>query len=252
MTSPVLEVLELTVRYGGTLGCAEVSFDVQAGEVLGIVGESGSGKSTVLGCCGLDLLPTSGLVRLSGRDSAMVVGAQRRRLRNQGIGIVRQSAHEELRLGVSAGGNIAERLLATGHRGFEAIRARAERVYREVELPAGRMDAAVATFSGGMRQRVQIARALVSEPAVLLLDEPTSGLDVSVQARILDLIRRLQQQTGVAMVIVSHDLAVIRMLADRLLVMHQGRVVESGVTDRVLLDPRHPYTQLLVSSRLEA
>ncbi len=251
MTTPALEVRELTVRYGGTLGCADISFDVQPGEVLGIVGESGSGKSTVLGCCGLDLQPTAGVVRLSGRDTAAVVGAQRRRLRNQDIGIVRQAAHEELRLGISAGGNIAERLLATGHRGFQAIRARVDRVYHEVELPAGRMDAAVATFSGGMRQRVQIARALVSEPAVLLLDEPTTGLDVSVQARILDLIRRLQRQTGVAMVIVSHDLAVIRMLADRLLVMRQGRVVEAGVTDRVLSDPRHPYTQLLVSSQLE-
>lgn len=251
MTAPALEVRELTVRYGGTLGCADVSFDVRPGEVLGIVGESGSGKSTVLGCCGLDRRPTIGQVRLSGRDTAAVVGVQRRRLRNEGIGIVRQAAHEELRLPVSAGGNIAERLLAIGHRGFEAIRARVDSVYREVELPAGRMDAAVATFSGGMRQRVQIARALVSEPAVLLLDEPTTGLDVSVQARILDLIRRLQRQTGVAMVIVSHDLAVIRMLADRLLVMRQGRVVESGVTDRVLSDPRHRYTQLLVSSQLE-
>jgi putative phosphonate transport system ATP-binding protein len=247
----VLEVEELSVHYGGTVGCAEVSFDVRAGEVLGIVGESGSGKSTVLGCCGLDLRPTNGSVRLSGQDTAAIAGSRLRRLRNEGIGIVRQAAHEELRLAISAGGNIAERLLATGHREFDTIRARVDRVYREVELPAGRMDAAVATFSGGMRQRVQIARALVSEPAVLLLDEPTTGLDVSVQARILDLIRRLQRQTGVAMVIVSHDLAVIRMLADRLLVMREGRVVESGVTDRVLSDPRHPYTQLLVSSQLE-
>ncbi|MQA08871.1 MAG: ATP-binding cassette domain-containing protein [Pseudonocardiaceae bacterium] len=251
MSGPVLEVRELTVRYGGTLGCDAVSFDVHEGEVLGIVGESGSGKSTVLGCCGLDLHPSGGWVRLSGMDTAGVVGAQRRRLRNEGIGIVRQAAHEELRLEISAGGNIVERLLATGYRGFQAIRDRAERVYTEVELPAGRMDAAVATFSGGMRQRVQIARALVSEPAVLLLDEPTTGLDVSVQARILDLIRGLQRRTGVAMVVVSHDLAVIRMLADQLLVMRDGRVVESGVTDRVLSDPRHPYTQLLVSSRLE-
>ncbi|MBL7497804.1 ATP-binding cassette domain-containing protein [Frankia sp. CNm7] len=250
--APTLEVRDLTVRYGGTLGCADVGFDLLPGEVLGIVGESGSGKSTVLGCCALDLSPTSGVVRLSGQDTAVITGARRRRLRYAGIGIVRQASHEELRLAVSAGGNIAERLLATGQRSFDEIRDRVAEVYREVELPAGRMDAAVATFSGGMRQRVQIARALVNEPAVLLLDEPTTGLDVSVQARILDLIRRLQRQTGVAMVIVSHDLAVIRMLADRLLVMRAGRVVESGVTDRVLSDPRHPYTQLLVSSQLES
>lgn len=248
----VLEVRDLTVRYGNTLGCLEVSFDLHAGEVLGIVGESGSGKSTVLGCCALDFAPTSGLVALDGRDVGTVVGAERRRLRNQRIGIVRQSAHEELRLEVSAGGNIAERLLSTGEREFATVRSRAEGVYRDVELPAERMDAAVVTFSGGMRQRVQIARALVSQPAVLLLDEPTTGLDVSVQARILDLIRRLQRQTGVAMVVVSHDLAVIRMLADRLLVMRAGRVVESGITDRVLCDPQNPYTQLLVSAQLEA
>jgi putative phosphonate transport system ATP-binding protein len=247
----VLQVRDLTVSYGRTIGCADVSFEVAPGEMLGIVGESGSGKSTVLRCCALDLEPTHGRVILCGHQTHHVLGRQRRQLRSERIGIVRQAVHEELRLGVSAGGNIAERLLATGHRCFEAIRARVEHVYREVELPPGRIDAAVSTFSTGMRQRVQIARALVSEPAVLLLDEPTTGLDVSVQARILDLIRRLQRQTGVAMVVVSHDLAVIRMLADRVLVMRRGRVAEAGVTDRVLSDPHHPYTQLLVSSQLD-
>jgi putative phosphonate transport system ATP-binding protein len=247
-----LAVTDLTVTYGSTTAATGITFDVQQGEVLGIVGESGSGKSTVLRCAALDLAPTTGSVHLAGEDVTAAVGARRRRLRGETIGIVRQAAHEELHLSVSAGGNIAERLLATGCRDFEEIRARVEQVYRAVELPAERIDAAVTTFSGGMRQRVQIARALVSNPQLLLLDEPTTGLDVSVQARTLDLIRRLQRETQVAMVIVSHDLAVIRMLADRLLVMRRGRVVESGLTDQVLSDPQHAYTQLLVSSRLEA
>ena len=247
-----LDIRRLSVAYGDTPAAIDVSFDVDPGEVLGIVGESGSGKSTVLRCAALDLAPNSGAIHLEGEDVTRVAGARRRSLRGGTIGTVRQAAHEELHLGVSAGGNIAERLLAIGWRDFEAIRERVEEVYRAVELPPERINAAVTTFSGGMRQRVQIARALVSTPRLLLLDEPTTGLDASVQARTLDLIRRLQQETKVAMVVVSHDLAVIRMLADRLLVMRRGRIVEAGLTDQVLSDPHHPYTQLLVSSRLEA
>jgi putative phosphonate transport system ATP-binding protein len=248
----VLEVAELSVSYGDIVGCFGVNFDIAGGEVLGLVGESGSGKSTVLSACGLDIIPRSGRVLLGGQDVTSASGARRWRLRNQAIGVVRQAAHDELHMGVSAGGNIAERLLAIGWRSYEKVRTRVEEIYEAVELPPDRIDATVATFSGGMRQRVQIARALVSGPDLLLLDEPTTGLDTSVQARILDLILRLQRETHVAMLVVSHDLAVMRMLADRLLVMQSGQIVESGVTDRVLLDPRHPYTQLLVSSRLES
>lgn len=250
--APALAVDALTVHYGDLVAARAVSFEVFPGEVVGIVGESGSGKSTVLNACGMHLLPTDGAVRIGGQDVAALGARARRQLHDQKIGIVRQHAGEELWMDVSAGGNIAHRLLAMGHRDFADIRRRAEGAYLDVELPEGRVDAPLVTFSGGMRQRVQIARAMVAGPEVLLLDEPTTGLDVSVQARILDLIRRLQRRTGVAMVVVSHDLAVIRMLADRLLVMHRGEVVEHGVTDRVLSDPTHPYTQLLVSSRLEA
>lgn len=246
----VLDVSKLCVKYGEFVGCADVTFDLMPGEVLGIVGESGSGKSTVLRACGLDTVPTSGNVWINGIDAAAVTGTKRQFLRHQTIGVVRQAAHEELRLSISAGGNIAERLLNLGMREFGEIQERVERIYREVELPPDRITAATSTFSGGMRQRVQIARALVNDPRVLLLDEPTTGLDVSVQARILDLIRRLQHATNVATLIVSHDLAVVKMLASRVVVMRAGRVVEEGLTDRVLTDPRHPYTQLLVSSQL--
>lgn len=270
--SAVLEADRLTVRYGpgcpacsdagdpggaarcavcGTVwACRDVSFDVEAGETLGIVGESGSGKSTALACCNLDLPPSSGRVLLEGEDVSGVRGAARRRLRAERLGIVYQTPAQGLDLEVTAGGNVAERLLAAGERSYRPLRARAAELTRQMELPGGRLDDRTATFSGGMQQRVQLSRALATRPPVLLLDEPTSGLDVSVQARLLDLIRRIHLESGVAVVIVSHDLAVIRMLAERLLVMRQGRIVEQGVTDQVLGDPQHSYTQLLVSSQL--
>lgn len=267
---PVLRVDRLTKRYGpgcpvcatGEIetatcpscrtvwACRDVSFDVERGETLGIVGESGSGKSTVLACANLDVPPTEGSVLLEGEDVSGLRGGARRRLRAERLGIVYQTPQQGLDLGVTAGGNVAERLLAVGVRSYEPLRARALELHRHMELPVSRIDDKAGSFSGGMQQRVQLSKALATEPPVLLLDEPTSGLDVSVQARLLDLIRRIHLESGVAVVIVSHDLAVIRMLADRLLVMRQGRVVEEGVTDQVLGDPHHPYTQLLVSAQL--
>jgi putative phosphonate transport system ATP-binding protein len=272
--SAQLEVDALTVRYGGgcpacdgpaedgeevtarcprcgtVWACRDVSFDVEPGETLGIVGESGSGKSTVLACANLDVPPTAGRIRIDGEDVTAVRGAARRRLRAERLGIVYQTPAQGLDLGVTAGGNVAERLLAAGSRSYAPLRDRALELHEHMELPAGRLDDVAGSFSGGMQQRVQLSRALATRPPVLLLDEPTSGLDVSVQARLLDLIRRIHLESGVAVVIVSHDLAVIRMLAERLLVMRQGHIVEQGVTDQVLGDPHHAYTQLLVSSQL--
>jgi ABC-type dipeptide/oligopeptide/nickel transport system ATPase component len=144
-----------------------------------------------------------------------------------------------------------ERLMATGARHYGNIRATAQHWLEEVEIPASRIDDLPTTFSGGMQQRLQIARNLVTHPKLVFMDEPTGGLDVSVQARLLDLLRGLVVELNLAVVIVTHDLGVARLLADRLLVMKQGQVVESGLTDRVLDDPHHPYTQLLVSSVLQ-
>ena len=153
---------------------------------------------------------------------------------------------------VSAGGNIGERLMAQGSRHYGDIRAAAIDWLRQVEIEPSRVDDMPTTFSGGMLQRLQIARTLATHPRLVFMDEPTGGLDVSVQARLLDLIRTLVARLGIAVVLVTHDIAVARLLAGRMMVMQGGRVVETGLTDQVLDDPRHAYTQLLVSSVLQA
>ena len=130
------------------------------------------------------------------------------------------------------------------------IRNRATDLLEKTEVPVLRMDDKPASFSGGMQQRVQISKAIANNPPLLFLDEVTTGLDVSVQAKVLDLIRELQQDLGIAMIVVSHDLSVIRMLTDRTIVMKNGRIVERGLTDQILQDPQHEYSQLLVSSLL--
>lgn len=228
----------------------DVDLDVVRGEIVGIVGESGSGKSSVLAATNLDRVPQRGRIVVDGLDLTALRAVDRRRYRAEKVGIVYQTPQQGLRLNLSVGANVAERLLAAGWRGYDDIRSRVEELIAAVELPTDRIDVPAATFSGGMRQRVQLAKALANQPDLLLLDEPTSGLDVSVQARILDLIRDLHVRTGTTMVLVSHDLSVIRMLAQRLVVMRHGEVVESGLTDQVLADPQHPYTQLLVSAQL--
>jgi len=247
---PLLRVRGLTKRYGARTACEDVSFEVRPGEVLGIVGESGSGKSTVLRCVHLDTVPDKGSVLLDGEELTGVDPVRRRWLRSFRMGIVHQDAATGLDLNVSAGGNIAERLLAADWRHVGRIRARGTDLLGRVEVAVDRLDDRAAEFSGGMRQRLQLARAMANEPPLLLLDEPTSSLDVHVQAAILDLVKELLAQTGVAMVVVSHNLGVIRLLAHRTLVMHRGRVVESGITEQVLEDPQDAYTQLLVASSL--
>ena len=166
-------------------------------------------------------------------------------------GIVHQNPRDGLRMNVSAGGNVGERLMAVGERHYGQIRAEALDWLNRVEIADDRIDDRPQAFSGGMQQRLQIARILVSKPRLVFMDEPTGGLDVSVQARLLDLLRGLVRALGLAAVVVTHDLAVVRLLADRLMVMKDGAVVESGLTDQVLDDPHDPYTQLLVSAVLQ-
>lgn len=253
--TPLLQVKNLTKRYGARMGCADISFDVYQGEVLGIVGESGSGKSTLLSCLAGHMRPDQGEVIFQtaqgARDTVQMGEAERRRLARTDWAYVHQNPRDGLRMGVSAGGNVGERLMAIGARHYGDIRASAIDWLGRVEIDAGRIDERPSAFSGGMQQRLQIARNLVTAPRLVFMDEPTGGLDVSVQARLLDLLRGLVREMGLSAIIVTHDLAVVRLLADRLMVMKDGHVVERGLTDQVLDDPQHEYTQLLVSSVLQ-
>ena len=248
-----LRVDGLTKHYGDLLGCADVSFHVAPGEALGIIGESGSGKSTVLRCLAGDQAASVGAAHLASLDGGRtdilsLDGPATRALRVQHLSVVYQDPAEGLDLRISAGGNVAERLTAAGWRHFGRIRERAGELLSRTEIPLDRMDDVVRTFSGGMRQRVQLAKALANEPPVLLLDEPTTGLDASVAAGVLDLVRDLLAELGIAAVVVSHDFNVIEMLTRRCLVMHRGHVVEAGLTDQLLEDPQHPYSQRLVAA----
>lgn len=253
---PLLDVQGLTRLYGPDKGCQEVNLRLYPGEVLGIVGESGSGKSTLLSLLSGRCLPDRGTLAYRARDGQWLdlyraSEAERRTLLRTEWGFVEQNPRDGLRMGVSAGANIGERLMAQGVRHYQQLRQAGLDWLGQVEIDPARIDDLPRTFSGGMQQRLQIARNLVSSPRLVLMDEPTGGLDVSVQARLLDLMRGLVRELDLAVVIVTHDLAVARLLADRLMVMRHSRVVETGLTDQVLDDPQHPYSQLLVSSVLQ-
>jgi putative phosphonate transport system ATP-binding protein len=257
MKAPLLSADGLTKLYGGRAACRDVGLSIDEGEVLAIVGESGSGKSTLLNMISGRMRPDAGEVRYRMRDGEpreifALSEAERRLLLRTDWGFVHQDAALGLRMNVSAGGNIGERLMAVGNRHYGSIRATASQWLTRVEIDVDRLDDRPTAYSGGMRQRLQIARNLVTNPRLVFMDEPTGGLDVSVQARLLDLIRGLVADLGLAVVIVTHDLAVARLLSHRMIVMKEGRIVESGLTDRVLDDPQAPYTQLLVSSVLAA
>ena len=248
--------------------CRDVHFDLFPGEVLAVVGESGSGKSTLLRLLASRLACDEGSVHYDVRDAsgaelstppqgaaglvdlAQLSEARLRCLARTDWGFVEQHARDGLRMNVSGGANIGERMMALGQRHYGKLRGEALSWMARVELDTGRVDDLPDSYSGGMQQRLQIARNLVTQPRLVFMDEPTTGLDVSVQARLLDLLRELVGTLNLAAVIVTHDLAVARLLAHRMLVMKDGLVVEQGLTDRVLDDPQHPYTQLLVSSVL--
>ncbi|ERN42897.1 phosphonate C-P lyase system protein PhnK [Rubidibacter lacunae KORDI 51-2] len=255
LLTPLLTVDGLTKRYGDIAACDRISFDLYPSQVLGIIGESGSGKSTLLRAIAGQIALDGG--QLSYRDRAGQIlnlqtlpEARRRQLMKTEWGFVQQNPRDGLRLRVTAGANIGERLLDVGDRHYGNIRAEALQWLAQVEIPQQRMDDLPSTFSGGMQQRLQLARILVTRPQLVLMDEPTGGLDVSVQARLLDLIRSLVRTLHLSVILVTHDIGVVRLLAQRLLVMQNGLVVEAGLTDQVLDDPQHPYTQQLVSATL--
>lgn len=239
---------------GSVVAAHDVSFDLYRGEILGIIGESGSGKSSTVKMLYFDDVPDAGEAVFfdEGERHALfgLNAAQQRSLRNRRFGMVYQNPNLGLNFQISAGGNIAERLLMSDQKHFNEIRLRSGELLARTEVPIGRMDQNPKTFSGGMQQRVQIAKALATRPPLLFLDEVTTGLDLSVQAAILDLILEIQHELNTAMIVVTHDLGVIRLLAGRTLVMKHGRVIEAGLTDQILEDPQHAYTQRLVASAL--
>jgi putative phosphonate transport system ATP-binding protein len=252
---PLLVAEGLAKNYGRLAACRDISFSLYPGEVLAIVGESGSGKSTLLQLLSAQLAPSAGRVCYRMRDGvlrdlASLGEAERRFLFRTDWGFVHQDPALGLRMAVSAGANVGERLMAVGWNHYGNIRQTASSWLERVEIDTSRIDDAPRTYSGGMRQRLQIARNLVTEPRLVFMDEPTGGLDVSVQARLLDLMRNLVSELGLAAVVVTHDLAVARLLSHRVMVMKGGQVIETGLTDQVLDDPHQPYTQLLVSSIL--
>jgi putative phosphonate transport system ATP-binding protein len=253
----LLSARGLSLSYGALHALVQVDVDLWPGEMLAVVGESGSGKTTLLNVLSGRQAPDAGAVWY--RDPAghlhdvhAMPAPTLRTLHRSDWGFVHQDPRQNLRMNVTAGGNVGERLMAQGARHYGNIRDQAIDWLKQVEIDAERVDDMPRTFSGGMLQRLQIARTLVTHPRLVFMDEPTGALDVSVQARLLDLIRSLVTRLQIAVVLVTHDIGVARLLAHRIMVMQRGRVVETGLTDQVLDDPQHPYTQLLVSSVLQA
>lgn len=240
---------------GTIYACQDISFDLYKGEILGVVGESGSGKSTMMECLYFDKEVTSGEAYISsykkGETNIFSQSSQQMRfIKNNVLGKVYQSPIQGLRMNLSSIGNVAEKLIAAGHRNVGQMEKRGNQLLENVNIPLFRRKEAPKNFSGGMQQKVQIAKALSNNPPILLLDEITTGLDLSVQANVLDLIKQIQRDLGTSMIVVSHDLGVIRMLADRTLVMLNGKIIERGLTDQILEDPQSAYTQQLVYSLL--
>lgn len=253
-TPPALVVDDLHIRYPGSwrkpgfLAVEGVSFAVPAGKVVGLVGESGSGKSTI-GKAVVGLLPIeSGRVEIAGTDVTSVAGAELRRAR-AAYGMVFQDPASSLNPRVSIGASIAEPLAV--HRSELSAAERRRRVtdlLEQVELPAAWASRFPHELSGGQRQRVGIARALALEPKLLIADEPTSALDVSVQAAVLDIFQELQERLGFSCLFISHDLAVVELLSENVVVLQKGAIIEQGSARGVLTNPQMPYTRRLVAA----
>jgi dipeptide transport system ATP-binding protein len=256
-TAPVLEARDLHREYPVTRGLfqppavvralAGVSFSVRAGQTLAVVGESGCGKSTLARLLTMIESPTSGELLIDGKDVAHADGALRRQLRRQ-IQIVFQNPYGSLNPRQTVGKALMEPLLVNGMGDAKEREAQARAMLRQVGLREEHFGRYPHMFSGGQRQRVAIARALMLKPRILVLDEPVSALDVSIRAQVLNLLDDLQQALGVAYVFISHDLGVVRHVADEVMVMYLGRCVEQGPRDAVFDSPLHPYTRALLSA----
>ena len=253
MQPSVLSIRDLKVEfstYGGTVQAVRgVSLDVAAGETLAVVGESGCGKSvTMQSIMGLIPTPpgriTSGSAKLLGKELIGIPLEQLNRVRGRDVGMIFQDPMTSLNPTMTIGDQIAETLIV--HRGATAAQARerAIELLEQVQIPDPhlRVDSYPFQYSGGMRQRVMIAMALACQPKVLIADEPTTALDVTIQAQILNLLKNIQASTGMALIIVTHDLGVVARMADRVAVMYAGQIVEKGTVDQIFYQSAHPYT----------
>ena len=258
MSAPLLSVRDLSVAFGRNTVVEGVSFDLAPGEILGVVGESGSGKSvTALSIMRLIPAPgrVTGRIDFAGQDLMALPEARMREIRGRDIAMIFQEPMTSLNPVFTCGDQVMEALVH--HRGLDRAGARAEalKLLKLVEIPSAerRLDDYPHQLSGGMRQRVMIAMALACRPKLLLADEPTTALDATIQAQILDLLRGLQRELGMAVVLITHDLGVVSEVAHRVLVMYAGRVVETSPAAEVFARPLHPYTEGLLASipRLE-
>jgi|TARA_B100000809_G_scaffold94033_1_gene92644 peptide/nickel transport system ATP-binding protein/oligopeptide transport system ATP-binding protein len=257
MPDPILSVENLTVtfktRFGRIPVIDDVSFGIAPGEILGIVGESGCGK-TMTSLAIMRLMPeqgsvTGGTIRLSGEDLVLASEARMRGIRGSEISMIFQEPMTSLNPVFSVGEQIAEVLCA--HQGLSKREAKQQAVRLleavKIPLPDRRVNDYPHQFSGGMRQRVMIAIALACKPKVLIADEPTTALDVTVQAHIFELLQELREQTGTSIILITHDIASVAEMAERVMVMYAGRKVEEGPVREVLTNPQHPYTQGLIA-----
>jgi oligopeptide/dipeptide ABC transporter ATP-binding protein len=251
--APALEIRDLVVRYGKGRKARQappaidgVSFDIAPGETVGLVGESGSGKSTI-GKAVLGLQPpTAGTVKLHGQDIT-TMSLKQRKTSAADLRVVFQDPYSSLNPARTIGQTLVEPLRLMGVGTAEAMQ-KARKGLESVGLPGEAVDRYPSQFSGGQRQRIAIARALVCDPKVLVLDEPVSALDLSTQAQVLNLLADLRDQHGLAFLFIAHDLGVVRFLAQRVVVLYRGQVMESGPVESVTQAPRHPYSVALTAA----
>jgi len=255
MSTAMLDVDSVWIRYGrnglftrksrqAPWALRDVSVQVPAGAAVGIVGESGSGKSTLARAIVGLVDVTRGQIVVDG----MPVGHHRHRAQHRAVQMVFQDPYSSLNPRMTVGGTLQEVIRFHGLREGAGIARRSAELCDLVQLPAGAAEKYPHELSGGQRQRVALARALATEPRLLVADEPTSALDVSVQAAILNLICDLRETLGLSLLLISHNLAVVRHVCDEIVVMHDGEIAEKGSTEQILTRPEHPYTRTLIAA----